>query len=907
MNNTPFILLDFRRAVKESVMMERRLYLTWLQVVVGLLNFPDHGLAVTLPDKLPSKVGDFVNKDCYVSTDKFKAAQCFSGNVKSVPNYLENDIVELMLRSNMITNLSANSFRRYTILEHLDLSYNDITFIANTALSPLGKLRWLDLSHNLNLMSIRSDIFQVCENLRFLNLSKCHLTTVPHDIFKWLPRLQEIKLSRNSISLINFTVCPDVELQLFSLVETNITALTTENFIFPCRCDILALQYNVIQVLDYEVIASLSVKSLTLGFIYTRVDLSPLVQFYKELMKGISRSSIEALTLGYFDGRIADSILELGEKILSKLDFVQLQFFDGSVFRILSRVQCLSVFYSDIGLIQPSYFEGMNNLVDLAMPYNRILKIDSSSSRWNTSLQSLDLNMNLLTYIDSTSFSGLDKLLFLDLSNNRILKHISLTLLNLEYLNISQTEAIKTEFNVPKLANFIFSGRLANPFGMESSNFFETFKPNEAVPSLKKVDLSDSHIYCNELWDSESKTTFFHSFKNVIIIFLDANPLRYLPDGIFPQLIFLQELYLSKCKLSLIGPRVFEGMHSLLILSIEENNLASLSPSVFFTTTSLEALYVVGNVLTFLDDNLFKNTHRLSNLSLARNDFTSFNMTAFRPIMSSLRIIDISNNPLECSCSMKLMVEWLRNRSDIKQFRDAKCSFDIDRNLRGESLIFIDPQTMCYSQLELYWLVPFLVIVLAIFIASAVHLKWLVRYKIFLLKLALLGYREAEDARDHNDFQFDLNIMFTGDDQEWAAHDLRQALNQKLPEFQRVTFGDDDLPLGMYYLDAVLYLIEHSFKTILLLSRAATHDNEFMMKVRIALDHMTDTNMQSAVLVFLENIPEEEMPYLVKLYISEQMPYINWEESEEGQREFWKKFVKRLKVNVRRNDMVPPV
>ena len=89
---------------------------------------------------------------------------------------------------------------------------------------------------------------------------------------------------------------------------------------------------------------------------------------------------------------------------------------------------------------------------------------------------------------------------------------------------------------------------------------------------------------------------------------------------------------------------------------------------------------------------------------------------------------------------------------------------------------------------------------------------------------------EIQDPRDHCAFEFDVNVIFTTDDKEWATEQLRRNIKEQLPHFDRIAFGDDDLPLGKYFLDAVLYVIEHSFKTVLLLSRAATQDHEFMMK-----------------------------------------------------------------------------
>ena len=78
-----------------------------------------------------------------------------------------------------------------------------------------------------------------------------------------------------------------------------------------------------------------------------------------------------------------------------------------------------------------------------------------------------------------------------------------------------------------------------------------------------------------------------------------------------------------------------------------------------------------------------------------------------------------------------------------------------------------------------------------------------------------------------------------------------------------------------------------------------------MMKLRTALNHVTNTRTQCTLLVFLEDIPDEELPHLVKLYLSEERPYMFWVANEGGRNYFWKKLFKTLKVNLRCDDLIP--
>ena len=186
------------------------------------------------------------------------------------------------------------------------------------------------------------------------------------------------------------------------------------------------------------------------------------------------------------------------------------------------------------------------------------------------------------------------------------------------------------------------------------------------------------------------------------------------------------------------------------------------------------------------------------------------------------------------------------------------------------------------------------------------HYRWLLRYKLFLLKLAVLGYREIQDGQYRQEYEYDINIMFLEGDTEWATNILRPGLDRRLPNFDRIAFGDDDLTLGMHYFDAVYQYVEKSYKTILLLSRVAVQDHIFMTKFRIAMNHVTDTETENLILVFLDDIPDQELQHFARLHLSGQGAYLRWEEDEEGQEYFWNKLTKHLNVNLKVNHIYDP-
>ena len=846
-----------------------------------------------------------------------KAVSCRKSNLDVVPNDLFSDIITLDLSWNDITSLETDAFWQYTVLEKLNLSYNHITDIAKATFSPLKHLTILDLSGNINLNNIRADAFESLPKLLLLNLQSCGISSFPHDGFRGLPNLQKLILRDNPINTINFTICPHKEMELLDLSNTSLQRITNETLFIPCVCQKLKIFFQTLHFVTPEVFSTLNVKELLIG-VQQILDVSLLTQIYKYLFQGIALSSIESLSFTGFDLRAHTTIKELAPKRLLRLEFIEFDHFyaltnfpDSSIFASLRNVQSLDLFNisASSNLDFPaSFFTGMHELKEVDMSYNKLLSVNGSfENPWTVGLLSLNLSFNLISFIRSSTFYGLETLILLDLSENRILRKLAISLPNLRYLNVSYTELeLVDEFYVPMLISFSFSGNLGDAYidgGFLLKDWQDGFRHAE---SLKYLDLSNSRLSLRDIYNQYDKISLLEGVTNLTYLDLHHNYLHILMKGMFTTLSVLEKLYLKQCQIASVQAHFFDGFHSLSTLDLGDNNIICLPPTLFTATTRLQFFFIHDNILNDLDKNLFIGTPNLTQLKLNKNDFTTFNMSTFIPIMSSIKSIDLSENPLECSCDLKWLAEWLRDSQNVHEMTEGTCSPVSGNSLHGMSLASIDPTTMCNSYISLYSSISCVAVLVLIIIVITFHNRWLVKYQFFILKLYMLGYREIENLRGDENFQYDLTIMFTGDDEVWATQFLKRNLEEQLPQFHRIAFGDEDLPLGMYSLDAVLYLIEHSFKTILLLSRAAIQDNDFMLKLRIALNSVTNANMQGTILVFLENIPDEEMPCLVKSYLGDQMFYINWIESREGQRYFWKQLIKRLKVDVRRNNVEPP-
>ncbi|XP_072167234.1 LOW QUALITY PROTEIN: toll-like receptor 3 [Diadema setosum] len=310
-------------------------------------------------------------------------------------------------------------------------------------------------------------------------------------------------------------------------------------------------------------------------------------------------------------------------------------------------------------------------------------------------------------------------------------------------------------------------------------------------------------------------------------------------------------------------------------------------------------------MLTLFDKNLLTDTPNLTSLYLHSNHLTTISANTYMP--QTLAHLDISNNPLICDCNLAWFRNWLHVANvDASPRNKTLCSQASFKQLVNLPLEAFHPGDFCGINTPLISGLTFggvTVILLGLLIYRK---RWWLNYKIFLLKLFVLGYKQQEgEDFQAGDYEYQLNIMCQDDDDDWVHDVLRPALEERMPHLERVAYGDEALRATMYYIEAVHHVIENSYKTVLLLSSRCADDAWFITKVRVALEHVNETGLDKVILVFLEDIPDERLPYLVRLFLSRDRPNLLWTEDPDGQDLFWAYFEKCMRTNPQINHVLP--
>lgn len=147
------------------------------------------------------------------------------------------------------------------------------------------------------------------------------------------------------------------------------------------------------------------------------------------------------------------------------------------------------------------------------------------------------------------------------------------------------------------------------------------------------------------------------------------------------DLINLQKIYLSRCRIKIIEERTFRGLTNLVELDLSGNMLENVPSESFLDCPSLMRLTLSDNPIKTLRKAAFNHLSFLSTLELSNCELARVEENAFQGLMNiewlhldrnkltalkglstlskSLKGIDLQNNPWECDCRLTELHAWM--------------------------------------------------------------------------------------------------------------------------------------------------------------------------------------------------------------------------------------------------------
>ncbi|XP_041453709.1 toll-like receptor 13 [Lytechinus variegatus] len=565
------------------------------------------------------------------------------------------------------------------------------------------------------------------------------------------------------------------------------------------------------------------------------------------------------------------------------------------------ELQILLIAHNSIHKLNPIFFSGLLALQQLDISRNGA---EVLGTKWNNpALCILDISGNEITRLNDKKFEGnLSSLQKLYLSGNKLDKLSPTTFQNVQLL---QEIYLGSQHGGKLHLNGVFS-KMKSLIKLDLSKtnitLTSTCQFNETM-NLEELHLNFTRLNSTNLFDIERQSSLFDGLVSLSKLYLRGNNLNNLEQGTFKSLSKLSLLDMSKARIVVIKSGLFHGLSSLTWLNLDSNNINKISANVLSGLNCLEFLYFGYNRIEVIEKDSFKMTPNLHKLSLSSNRLTKVEKDTFFPTNRTLNL-DIHDNPFSCTCDLAWFISWLgESNVHLKNPSQTVCySTPIDKFV-GLPILSFDPK-LCAANFELL-IIPLSGLMVGFLIVLAYINRNRVKDKLSPLKLAIIDYLQVVESLDADNHAFHLNLMFHESQEEWVDQILKPAIEERLPHLQNIVYGDKDLCPGMFYVNAIQHAIENSFKTVLLVSNSSVDDVWIRTKLRMALEHVNDTGFEKVLLIFLEDIEEDQLPYLARLFVRRNRPHIFWTEDEDGQKLFWATFKRSMRVNKAINSSIP--
>ncbi|CAG7785709.1 unnamed protein product [Allacma fusca] len=567
---------------------------------------------------------------------------CRDLTVKHVPESLPEDVIELRLEQNEITEIPPGAFSSYKRLRRLDLSNNQIQKIAVDAFRNLKSLTSLVLYGN-RISVLPPGIFHGLTSLQLLLLNANRITCIRRDAFRDLHNLNLLSLYDNRIqTLENGT--------FDSLRSIQTLHLARNPFYCDCRLRWLSdyLHRNPIETSGARCEAP------------KRMQRKRLASFREDKMKcdgEESKTWVDECTdtkcpLGCTcEGTSVDcsakGIREVPQDLPDHVTYLNLSGNDLSRVRngwipLLPRLQKLDLSGNRISAIEDGAFRDAAELVEINLAGNKLKEINNKMFVGLTPLKTLSLADNQITCIMPGSFEHMPNLQSMDLDGNAFICNCHLAWFA-DWLRREESlvTSVGPKCHTPlRHKDFLISSLPTHEFRCTSDDrgcLGEEYCPPQCNCTGTVV------------WCSRAK-------------------LREIPSGIPAE---TSELYLDVNEIQKIDVARLGHLKYLTKLDLSNNQITMLSNLTFANLTRLSTLIISYNKLQCIERDALAGLTSLRILSVHANDVSMIPEGTFRDLRSITHLA-LGGNPLFCDCGLKWLADWVKR--DYLEPGIARCN-----------------------------------------------------------------------------------------------------------------------------------------------------------------------------------------------------------------------------------------
>ncbi|KAF5271294.1 hypothetical protein FQR65_LT05309 [Abscondita terminalis] len=293
----------------------------------------------------------------------------------------------------------------------------------------------------------------------------------------------------------------------------------------------------------------------------------------------------------------------------------------------------------EINEIHETAFQGLATpLQALGLPNNQLTSVPTVPLRSVPELDRLDLSGNKIKSLDVESFKGLYNLSFVDLSNNFISKIYPST-----FSKIPQLRTLRLRGN-----------RLT----------ITAVSKLDSISTAEELDLSVNTL----VGPLDSHT--FPKMQSLKYLQLSHNSFTSIKMGCLEGLTNLTTLTLQHNQIDVIEDHAFIYVSKLVDLDLSHNRIVAVSGASLAHLPHLNNLDLRHNFLRALTADLILPLKKLESLRLDDNDISIVASDALKSDII-LKRLTLSENPLNCDCSLSEFALWLANSSLPKEDKSS--------------------------------------------------------------------------------------------------------------------------------------------------------------------------------------------------------------------------------------------
>ncbi|XP_005373496.1 PREDICTED: toll-like receptor 3 isoform X2 [Chinchilla lanigera] len=834
-----------------------------------------------------------------------KVADCSHLKLTQVPDDLPTNITVLNLTHNQLRRLPPANFTRYSKLLVLDGGFNTISKLEPGLCQNLPLLKILNLQHN-ELSHLSDKTFMFCMNLTELYLMSNSIQKIQNNPFRNQKNLIKLDLSHNGLSSTQLGTQLQLEnLQELLLSSNKIHALRSEELDFLGNSSLQKLELSSNQIKEFSP-GCFHVIGKLFGLFLNNAQLGP--SLTEKLCSELANTSIQNLSLSNIQlyGISNTTFFGLKQTNLTMLDLSHnnLNVIGNDSFAWLPHLKYFSLEYNNIAHLSSRSFYGLFNVrhLNLKRSFTKqsislasLPKIDDFSFQWLKCLEYLNMEDNNIPGIKSSMFTGLINLKYLSLSNTFTslqtltnetflsLAHSPLRVLNLTRNKISKLESgafsclgylevldvglneIQQELTGQEwrgLGNIFEIYLSYNKYLQLTSNSFMS------VPGLQRLMLRRVGLK-----SIEGSPSPFHNLHNLTILDLSNNNIANINDAMLEGLEKLEILDLQHNNLARLwkhanpgGPVLFlKGLSHLHILNLESNGFDEIPVEVFKDLSELKSISLGLNNLNILPPSLFDHQKSLKSLNLQKNLITSVEKNVFEPVFQNLTYLDMSFNPFDCTCeSIAWFVNWINQTHTNISELSSHYLCNTPHQSHGLPVTLFDTAPCKDSApFELLFMINTSVLLIFIFIVLFIHFEgWRFSFYWNVLVHRVLGFKEV-DAQPEQ-FEYTAYIIHAYKDRDWVWENF-SPLEEK-DRSLKFCLEERDFEAGVLGLEAIVNSIKRSRKIIFVITQHLLKDPLCKrFKVHHAVQQAIEQNLDSIILVFLEDIPDYKLNHALCL------------------------------------------